>query len=64
MLSSNFDTFFDKIYYINLDRDVKRNNNIISQFDKFNISNYVRVSGVLVDTIPEPHLYRNFIKKN
>jgi GR25 family glycosyltransferase involved in LPS biosynthesis len=64
MITANIDTFFDKIYYINLDRDVKRNENVISQFSKFNISNYVRVPGVLVDTIPEPHLYRNFIKKN
>jgi GR25 family glycosyltransferase involved in LPS biosynthesis len=64
MVSSDINTFFDKIYYINLDRDVKRNESIISNFSKFGITNYIRVPGVLVDTIPEPYLYRNFIKKN
>lgn len=54
------DTFFDKIYYINLDCDVERNENMISQFEKYNISNYERISATIIDSIPDKYYWRNF----
>ena len=46
------DTYFDKIYIINLDKDVKRKSNMISQMVKHNIHNYVfqkATSGIDID---------------
>ena len=54
---------FDKVYYINLDKDVDRNQHILDQFKQYNITNYQRVPGVVVDTIPDISLYRNFIHR-
>jgi GR25 family glycosyltransferase involved in LPS biosynthesis len=52
MINSNIDTYFDKIYIINLDKDVKRKSNMISQMVKHNIHNYVfqkATSGIDID---------------
>jgi len=57
------DKYFDKIYYINLEKDVERNQNMLDQFEKFGIKNYKRIEAVKVETIPKDQsLYRNFIK--
>jgi GR25 family glycosyltransferase involved in LPS biosynthesis len=56
----DINTYFDKIFYINLDEDVERNENIISQLEKYNIYNYERISATKFSNIPEQHLWRNF----
>lgn len=58
------DTFFDKIFYINMKKDVERNDYMIDQFRKFGITNYERFEAVECDEIPEEHLWRNFNKKD
>ena len=55
--------YFDKIFYINLDKDVDRNEHMLSEFNKAKISNYERFPGVAVDTIPCKCLWRNFNKE-
>jgi GR25 family glycosyltransferase involved in LPS biosynthesis len=52
--------FFDKIFYINLDKDIERNQNLLSQFKKFNITNFERISGVEFQEIPDKMYWRNF----
>lgn len=59
----NVNLFFDKIFYINLDKDVDRNEKIIQQFKKYNIHNYERVSATVVDLVPDISYWRNFNKK-
>jgi len=57
------DKYFDKIYYLNLEKDVDRNKNMLKQFEQFGITNFKRIEGIVVDNIPEDQsLYRNFIK--
>jgi GR25 family glycosyltransferase involved in LPS biosynthesis len=56
------DSYFDKIFYINLTRDIDRNEHMISQFQKFGIKNYERIEAQQVDMLPELSKYRNFIK--
>jgi GR25 family glycosyltransferase involved in LPS biosynthesis len=56
--------FFDKIFYINLDSRNDRNELMIDNFKNLGITNYERVSGSVVQELPEPYQYRNFIKKN
>lgn len=56
----NIDNYFDKIFYINLDNDVEKNNQIISQFQKYSITNYERVSGTILTEIPDKAYWRNF----
>jgi GR25 family glycosyltransferase involved in LPS biosynthesis len=56
----SLDTFFDKIFYINLDKDVERNKSIIKQLKKYNIHNYERVSATTFTTLPPQYLWRNF----
>ena len=62
-MTSLVDQLFDKIYYINLDRDNDRNDHILNEFVKYNITNYKRISGVIVDELPDISLYRNFIHR-
>lgn len=57
------DNFFDKIFYINMDKDIDRNQNIIDQFKKYNITNYERVSGTVLETVPHNSFWRNFNNK-
>jgi hypothetical protein len=58
------DSYFDKIFYINLDKDVSRNESMISLFKKFGITNVERVSGVAPTELPPTRLYRNFNKQD
>jgi len=55
-------TYFDKIFYINLAKDVDRNNNLLSQFNKFDITNFERFDAISFTDIPEPKYWRNFNK--
>jgi GR25 family glycosyltransferase involved in LPS biosynthesis len=55
-------TYFDKIFYINLARDINRNNNILNQFEKFNITNFERIDATSCTEIPNKNLWRNFNK--
>jgi GR25 family glycosyltransferase involved in LPS biosynthesis len=56
--------YFDKIFYINLAKDVDRNNNLLAQFNKFGITNYERFDAISFTEIPDPKYWRNFNKKD
>lgn len=56
------DNYFDRIFYINLAKDVERNSRMLEEFSKYNITNFERVEGVVYDSIPERSVWRNFIK--
>jgi len=58
------DTYFDKIFYINLKKDLARNSSIVGQFKKFGITNYERVEAIELNELPAASKYRNFIKKD
>jgi len=58
----DLNNFFDKVFYINLDKDINRNKNILSQFKKYNITNYERIPGVVFNSIPDKSFWRNFNK--
>jgi hypothetical protein len=45
--------YFDKIFYINLEKDVDRKNNLLSQFNKFGITNFERFDAIIFTEIPE-----------
>jgi GR25 family glycosyltransferase involved in LPS biosynthesis len=61
------DNIFDMIYYINLEKDEDRNNNMLKYFALFDIKNYKRTEGSVVDvdlsSIPYS-AYRNFNRKD
>lgn len=60
----NINEYFDKIFYINMEKDIDRNINILSEFEKYDITNYERFQGIVCDEIsPEPE-WRNFIHKH
>lgn len=63
----SIDKIFDMVYYINMDEDVERNENILEILKKQRISKFKRISGfkILSDfgNIP-PEAYRNFNKKD
>lgn len=63
-MESIIDQFFDMVYYINMEKDVDRNQSVLNQFKKFNITKFKRVEGVVVKDIPEEGLYRSFIKRD
>ena len=56
------DSYFDRIFYINLERDTLRNEQMVSQFQKYGITNYERVDGIALTELPGKEKYRNFIK--
>jgi GR25 family glycosyltransferase involved in LPS biosynthesis len=58
----DINTYFDKIFYVNLARDQDRNEYMLKQFKELSITNFERIEGVIYDTIPEKRLWRNFIK--
>lgn len=65
MEDSYIDQFFDRVYYINLDKDTRRNKNILEQFEKFNIKKFTRVPGVIMNHKEvSPLLYRNMLEKS
>jgi len=57
-------TFFDKIFYINLKKDVERNDYMINQFKEFGITNYERFEAIECNEIPDQVLWRNFNKQD
>lgn len=61
---SYIDNYFDKIFYINLKKDVERNNSVINQFKEFNITNYERFEAIECAEIPERTLWRNFLEED
>jgi GR25 family glycosyltransferase involved in LPS biosynthesis len=64
-MKSLIDTYFDKIYYINLDNDKQRNENILNQFKTFNIKNFERISATSYNQLPPSFsLFRNFNKQD
>lgn len=52
--------YFDKIFYINLEKDVDRNANMLKQFEKFGITNYERFEANTYNFIPAQECFRNF----
>lgn len=58
------DTYFDKVFYINLADDVARNEFLLCQFGEFGVANYERVEAVKLAELPEGEKYRNFIKED
>jgi GR25 family glycosyltransferase involved in LPS biosynthesis len=54
-MTHDINTYVDRIFYINMDKDVERNDLIVKQFNKHNIWNYERISGVVVNDIPPGH---------
>lgn len=61
---SYIDNYFDKIFYINLRKDVERNNNVLSQFKEFNINNFERFEAIECHEVPERNLWRNFLEED
>ncbi len=59
-MNTTLNNFFDKIFYINLDKDTERNQNLLFQFKKYNITNFERISGVEFQEIPDKSYWRNF----
>jgi GR25 family glycosyltransferase involved in LPS biosynthesis len=57
------DKYFDKIYYINLKKDIDRNENMLKQFREFDITNFQRIEGTVLETIPDLYYWRNFVQK-
>lgn len=53
-------SFFDKIFYINLDKDKDRNEKMIQQFKHYGISNFERVAGTVIELVPDISYWRNF----
>lgn len=56
----NINLFFDKIFYINLDKDSDRNAKMVEQFKRYDISNFERITGTVVDVVPDVSYWRNF----
>ncbi len=62
--SASVDSYFDKVFYINLEKDTVRDKNMIVQFKKFGITNYERVEAIQLTEFPSIDKYRNFIKND
>ena len=58
----SIDTYFDKVFYINLEEDTNRNEKMSGQFEEFGIKNYERVDAKKLAELPDSEEYRNFIK--
>ena len=59
---SALDLYFDKIFYINLAKDVARNESLLRQFHHYAITNYERIEAIVLTDIPNHEQYRNFNK--
>jgi|GEM_PF-1664999 len=62
----NIDTYFDKIFVINLDESIDRWKDVVEELEKANIKNYERVPGIRLknlDDVPEKH-YQNLVSAN
>jgi len=53
-------SYFDKVFYINMDSDTDRSQSMIKQFKKFDIENYERIEGCRIIDLPPINEYRNF----
>ena len=71
-MESPINKYVDRIFYINMDKDIDRNKNMLEQFAKHGITNYERFSGICVSLEeankynlfgPFPHT-ESFCKKN
>lgn len=51
----DINNYVDRIFYINMDKDIERNENMIKQFRKHGIWNYERMPGIVIESIPENH---------
>lgn len=51
----DINNYVDRIFYINMDKSIERNENIIKQFKKHDIWNYERISGITIENVPEIH---------
>lgn len=60
----DINTYFDKIFYINLAKDTARNEYMLAQFKEFGITNFERYEAVVYKELPPFALWRNFIKTN
>ncbi len=60
----SLNTYFDKIFYINLKSDITRNENICLEFQKNEITNFERFEAIELTSIPDHSRYRNFNKKD
>ena len=58
----DINTYFDKIFYINLAKDTNRNEFMLAQFKEFGITNFERYEAVVYNEVPVQSLWRNFIK--
>lgn len=58
------DLYFDKVFYINLKKDILRNESIVAQFTRFGIKNYERFEALEINHLPALDKYRNFNKKD
>jgi GR25 family glycosyltransferase involved in LPS biosynthesis len=56
------DMFFDMVYYINMDKDVDRNEHMIELLKRQGIQKYKRIPGVIVEGEIDTRNYRNFNK--
>jgi len=58
----SLDSYFDKIFYINLRKDTDRDKNMRLQFDMLSIKNYERIEAVEINSLDNisPAAYRNF----
>ena len=48
---ADINTYVDKIFFINMDKDTDRYNDLMKQFEKHGITNYEKISGIVVDDI-------------
>jgi hypothetical protein len=49
---------------MNLSKDIYRNENILAQFRKYNITNFERIEGTIFTEIPDKKIWRNFNNKD
>ena len=61
---SLIDTYFDKIFYLSLEKDGERRVNLLQQFEKYDVTNIEWVKGSKINNLPNFDLYRNFIKND
>lgn len=60
----NLNTYFDKVFYINLGHEQKRNEFMLRQFSAYGITNFERIDAVSLQALTPPEQFRNFIKRD
>lgn len=58
------DSYFDRVFYINLDSDHSRKSAMEEKLAQVGIRNYERVPGVKIGVLPQIQFWRNFIKND